>query len=137
MSARKQYPHSPAHRDYLQHGKKKAIARIVDALELGSYAGSLQKAQAVQKTRALTEEENQNAFLEAVFEAALCTVAPLPVDTLGEPVENRWTTHPHRLPAAGQAPGADDEAPAEWRSPKGSARAVHRYPQALAPPSPP
>ena len=89
--------------DYLQHGKKKAIARIVDALELGSYAGSLQKAQAVQKTRALTEEEQQNAFLEAVFEAAMWSLtsnAKQHPEVLEELKRIEQRNRPHAKPVA-------------------------------------
>ena len=67
---------TPAHLDwlwqaYLQGGEKRALAKILTALDLNTFSGALKKAKESQKTRALTEAEKQAVLLDGVFQAAL------------------------------------------------------------------
>lgn len=67
---------SPQHvdwlwRDYLKNGNVSAIEKIVSAFHLSQYAGNLDKAKEIKKTRELTSDEKQGAYLELVFRSAM------------------------------------------------------------------
>jgi hypothetical protein len=57
--------------DYLGNGKIQAIAKITSALSLNAYSGSVGRAEKLQKSRPLTDQEKQAAVLDAVFQAAM------------------------------------------------------------------
>jgi hypothetical protein len=57
--------------DYFENGQIQAIAKITTALSLNAYSGSVERKKKLQKVRPLTDQEQQAAVLDAVFQATM------------------------------------------------------------------